>query len=118
MWQDEHQSWRRLGLVLLIGVLISVNAIGAERAYALSSPSEDPTNETIWPNQTSRANSDPWLAQHHDSIRRMEPRVLVLNFHNRSPRAKLEKMVGDLIGALSEGSRYHGYADSNAPAFL
>ena len=35
---------------------------------------------TIWPNNVSRANSDPWIAEHHDSIRQIRPRVLVVNF--------------------------------------
>jgi hypothetical protein len=91
---------------------------GAEPAYRLSAPVDDPADPSIWPNQASRANSDPWLAQHHDSIRRMEPRVLVINFHNQTPRAKLEMQVSDLITALGEASRYHGYSDSNAPVFL
>ena len=95
-----------------------VAVIGDETPYRSSSPAEDPADLSLWPNQTSRANSYSWLAQHHDSIGKMEPRVLVLNFQNRTPRAKLDKLVGDLIGALAEGSRYHGYAHSNAPAFL
>ena len=91
---------------------------GAEPRYRLSAPRDDPTDPAIWPNQASRANSDQWLAQHHDSIRRMEPRVLVINFHNKTPRTKLEMQVSDLITALGEASRYHGYSDSNAPVFL
>ncbi|HUR44817.1 MAG TPA: hypothetical protein VMZ27_02995, partial [Candidatus Saccharimonadales bacterium] len=101
--------------ILLLALLPWAHAAAP---YDFSSPAGDPADLSFWPNQTSRANSDSWLAEHHDSIRKMQPRVLVLNFHNRSPRAKLDKLVGDLIAALGEGSRYHGYADSNAPAFL
>jgi hypothetical protein len=103
---------------VLLVVLLCRTVLGAEEPYRYSSPADDPADQTAWPNQASRANSDAWLAQHHDSIRRMEPRVLLLNFHNRTPRPKLDKLVGNLISALAEGSRYHGYANSNAPVFL
>jgi hypothetical protein len=105
-------------ILAFVSVWVNWNLAAAELPYPISSPAEDPASQTEWPNQTSRANSDPWLAKHHDEIRVMRPRVLVLNFHNKSSRAKLDKLVGDLIHALGEGSRYHGYADSNAPAFL
>jgi hypothetical protein len=78
----------------------------------------DPADPTVWPNQTSRANSDFWLVQHHDQLRRMSPRLLVLNFSNEADREKLDGITRALIAALAEGSRYHGYRDSNAPAFL
>ena len=42
-------------------------------------PGSDPDDLTVWPNRVSRANSDPWLAEHHDSIRRMNPRVMLIN---------------------------------------
>jgi hypothetical protein len=113
-------GWKGL-LAVFVALLLSwapVQSFGAETPYQVSSPTEDPASETVWPNQTSRANSDSWLAKHHDQIRVMQPRVLVINFHNKSSRAKLEKQVSDLIAALAEGSRYHGYVNSNAPAFL
>lgn len=76
------------------------------------------TDLTVWPNVRSRANSDPWLVQNHDSIRRMEPRVLVLNFCNGLSEEAGRKKVEDLIAALAESSRFHGYEDPNAPVFL
>jgi hypothetical protein len=81
-------------------------------------PSADPADTTIWPNQTSRANSDRWLVENHSRLRRMNPRVLLLNFSNQATAEHLERLTRDLITALAEGSRYHGYRDSNAPAFL
>src|SRR5262249_36553813 len=36
----------------------------------------------VWPNAQSAANSDPWIAQHHDQITEMHPRVLAINFVN------------------------------------
>ncbi|MBI2927164.1 MAG: hypothetical protein HYY24_15820 [Verrucomicrobia bacterium] len=84
----------------------------------MPSPSSDPADLTVWPNQTSRANSDRWLVQNHDRIRRMNPRLLLLNFSNQATREHLDKLTTDLITALAEGSRYHGYKNSNAPPFL
>ena len=83
-----------------------------------SNPSRDPADLTIWPNQTSRANSDQWLVDNHDRIRQMRPRLLLLNFSQEVSRAKLEQLTRDLLAAIKESSRYHGYRDSNAPAFL
>jgi hypothetical protein len=41
-----------------------------------------------WPNATSAANSDPWLAVHHDEIALLKPRVLVLHFPNTSDHTR------------------------------
>src|SRR5689334_9171627 len=35
-----------------------------------------------WPNEESRATSDPWIRDNHDRIDVMRPRVLALNFVN------------------------------------
>ena len=78
----------------------------------------DPTELTEWPNQTSHANSDQWLIENHNQIRVMRPRLLVLNFSNRATMEKVEQMTGQLVAALAEASRFHGYRDSNAPPFL
>ena len=83
-----------------------------------SDPARDPADLTIWPNQTTRANSDQWLVANHDRIRQMRPRVLLLNFSQEASREKLEQLTRELLAAIKESSRYHGYRDSNAPAFL
>lgn len=70
-----------------------------------------------WPNTESKANSDQWIADNHDRITKMRPKVLVINFANKTPREKLDGMVADIIKAVKEGSRYHGYK-TNSPAFL
>lgn len=80
-------------------------------------PWNDPDDKTIWPNTASRANSDPWIAQNHDTIRLMRPRVLLINFSNEHSREHLDRLTQQLIRALAESSRYHGY-DSRAPVFL
>lgn len=82
-------------------------------------PWSDPDDLTVWPNQTSRANSDPWLVTHHDQIRRMNPRVLLLNVSNQAKVGRdLNPLAKQMIDALAEGSRYHGYKNPDAPAFL
>ncbi|MBS1198059.1 MAG: hypothetical protein H6R18_1844 [Proteobacteria bacterium] len=90
----------------------------AIHAAPLSKPADDPDNLAVWPNRTSRANSDPWLAENHDLIRQMKPRLLVLNFSNRAKRDHLDRMQDSLIAAIAESSRYHGYKNPAAPAFL
>lgn len=87
-------------------------------AATFSTPADDPANLAVWPNRTSRANSDPWLAENHDLIRQMKPRLLVLNFSNKARRDHLEGMLDALVAALAESSRYHGYKNPAAPVFL
>jgi len=69
-----------------------------------------------WPNEMSGANSDDWIVENHDRIRVMRPKVLVLVFMNGwdDEVAYTEQM----IKALAESTRYHGYKDADAPAFL
>jgi hypothetical protein len=77
-----------------------------------------PNDLTVWPNVVSKANSDPWIAENHDKIRKMNPRVLVLNFANGFSQEKAAEMANQLCRALTEGTRYHGYKDKNAPPFI
>ena len=81
-------------------------------------PLNDPADSTIWPNKTSNANSDEWIAKNHDSIRQMRPRLLVLNFSNQVDPAKPMRLADDLVAAVRESTRYHGYSNPGAPAFL
>src|SRR5688500_16381083 len=113
---------RQLFLILILLLLPPLSAAGmgsdAAPLDSTSHPSRDPADLTLWPNQTSRANSDPWLIENHDRIRQMRPRVLLLNFSQEASRPKLEQLTRDLLAAIKESSRYHGYRDSNAPPFL
>ncbi len=72
----------------------------------------------IWPNQVSRANSDPWIMEHHDRLDRMQPRILAINFTNGGSMASMHSLLTQVIAGFREGSRYHGYSDPDAPAFL
>jgi hypothetical protein len=102
-------------ILVFILLVMAALQVPIRSASVLEKDSPDPS---IWPNQTSRANSDEWLAEHHDSIRQMRPRLLVLNFSNQRTREVLEKKVQQLIDAIAESSRYHGYKDPKAPVFL
>jgi hypothetical protein len=103
---------------LLISLLVPHAPGRAEPPQAEPAAPEYPNDLTIWPNKTSRANSDAWLVAHHDSLRKMRPRVLVLNFSNGFGMEKAEKMAGQLAAALTEGTRYHGYKDEKAEPFI
>src|SRR5580693_6518469 len=80
----------------------------------------------VWPNATSFTNSDPWIEQHHDQIVQMNPNVLVLNYANKCGAndavtcdpTEMQKLTQEHIKAFQWASRYHGYNDANAPAFL
>ncbi len=73
---------------------------------------------TAWPTTGHTANSDPWLVTHNQVINGMKPNVLVLNFDNGQSRSQTTMYAQQVADALSAGSKYHGYADSTAPAFL
>lgn len=72
----------------------------------------------MWPNPTSAANSDPWIAAHHDSIVAMQPRLLVLDFYDPWTVQQAQAKAQERIDAIAQSSRYHGYADPAAPVFL
>lgn len=61
---------------------------------------------TTWPNAVSRTNGDAWLRAHHDSVSRLEPKVLVLNFVNPSDPSRMAAKVDGLIAAFAEASRW------------
>jgi hypothetical protein len=94
-------------LLSLAGLLATIQA-----------PTATGPDLTLWPNAQSSANSDRWLVEHHDQLRRLEPRLLVLDFVNGVPVADIAKKTEELIAALAESSRYHGFEDDKAPVFL
>ena len=100
------------------GQLVAAPEAGRAAASIESVLTHDPEDQTIWPNQTSRANGDRWLVENHDRIRQMRPRVLLVNFSNEHDEAHLEQLVTRLRAAVAESSRYHGYANAEAPVFL
>jgi hypothetical protein len=72
----------------------------------------------VWPNGESFANSDPWIAQHHQEITQMRPRVLALNYVNARSMAEMDAQLVQMRDIIAESSRWHGYADPDAPVFL
>jgi hypothetical protein len=105
-------------------VTCALGACGTEPLHAVTGDSCEERPEQAacalpsWPNRYSRANSDAWLSAHHDALREMHPRVLVLDFHNGQSAEQVRRVAQRQIDALAEGSRYHGYSDPAAPAFL
>jgi len=78
----------------------------------------DQQDESVWPNALSSGNSDPWISQNHDRIRKMRPRVLVLNFANSLDMEGAKRYAENMADLLGESSRYHGYSDPVAPRFF
>lgn len=107
-----------LGVVLVSSAQTPATPPTGIRADGTPLPLNDPADTTVWPNKVSRANSDEWIVRNHDRIRVMRPRILMINFSNQVEPSKPMRLATDLIAALKESSRYHGYKDPNAPAFL
>ncbi|MEQ8762311.1 MAG: hypothetical protein RL885_00190 [Planctomycetota bacterium] len=91
--------------------------LGLIASAAAAQPHPQPELFT-WPNEYSRANSDPWIAEHHGQILEMKPKLLVINFSNQLSPDDLERQTQKLIDALAESSRYHGFENEEAPPFL
>jgi len=98
--------------------LLAATASGACAATPDPSTPQYGSDLTVWPNAVSKANSDKWLVENHDKITKMRPRVLVLNFSNGFSQEKAAQMAKQLCGAVTEGTRYHGYKDKSAPPFV
>jgi len=98
---ESHDAWKA-----------NFNADGTPK------PLRDPSDMTLWPNTTSYANSDPWIAKNHDSLRQMRPRLLAINLSNQVAQEKPMQLFNQLMDALEESTRYKGYKDPKAPKFL
>jgi hypothetical protein len=86
-----------------------------------------PDGGYVWPNPCSHTISDPWISQHHDQIVQMNPVALLLNFANTGTVNGKQttfdiptttNLANQHITAWQWATRYHGYSDANAPAFL
>jgi hypothetical protein len=73
--------------------------------------------ELVWPNESSQANSDPWLVTNHDKIARLEPRVLVIDLE-ATAEAQAMTLVSKHINALKEASSFHKYKEPGAQPAL
>ena len=71
-----------------------------------------------WPNAEHPATSDPWIAEHHDDLVVMRPRILALNFVNARTNEQMLAHLGELVDAIAEATRHRGYADADAQPFL
>ncbi len=73
------------------------------------------TGSLIWPNDMSKANSDPWLSQNHDKITQLQPRVLVIDLE---ATATAQTLVTQHIAALKEASSPHKFKNPAAQPVL
>ena len=108
----------RLSAVLLLGACAGHTLDAVTGDSCSERPEQSACARSSWPNEYSQANSDPWLPAHHDAVRVLRPRVLVLDFHNEQTLQQVRRVAERQIEALAEGSRYHGYKDSDAEPFL
>ena len=72
-------------------------------------------NSAVWPNAFSKANSDPWLAVHHDQIQLLKPKVLALLYANPGTLAAESALVQTVANGFAEGSRTQGFKNASAP---
>ena len=109
-----------LGLAgLITGIATAQTATPADGAAKVDvCPPNLPDDLTIWPNKVSYRNSDPWLWQNHDKIRKMQPRVLVLNFANDTDMKAIREHAEGIIRANAEATRYHAFNNPDAPRFI
>jgi hypothetical protein len=73
---------------------------------------------TEWPNPASHANSDPWLAVHHDDIQLLKPNLLVLLYPDTGTLSGMTSLVQQVANGFAEGSRPQGYSNASATAQL
>jgi hypothetical protein len=107
----------KVASILALTVGLGCIASAAPKAAPNPSKPQYTSDLTVWPNKVSKANSDAWIVKNHDKIRKMEPRVLVINFCNGFSTDKANKMAKQLCAAVTESTRYHGYKDKTAKPF-
>ena len=73
---------------------------------------------STWPNQFSKAASDPWIPAHHDEIQVVQPNVLVIDFVNSSTPAHDQALVNQIIAGATEASRMQGFKNPSQPSQL
>jgi hypothetical protein len=72
----------------------------------------------VWPNETSFANSDPWLKDHHAEIREIHPRILLIDFANGYTDDQVRARFELQKQSMMEGSRYHAYSNPASKPFF
>ena len=142
----QHRRGSTIGAVILAGSLVLAGFLvvgcstpdpgATDAGPGDGGPSDSgPVDDTpyhVWPNPASSANSDPWIARHHDELTTMRPRFLVINFANgvgesgndqlapgtTPTESDLRDRATSFLTALREASRYQPHLHTTAPAFL
>lgn len=91
-------------LLLIFATCVCLHSVRAQNPPAFD----------YWPNPISHTNSDAWLREHHDQIRELRPKVLLLIADNHADLPTVNAFVKKAIAAAAEGSRYHGYNDKTS----
>jgi hypothetical protein len=73
---------------------------------------------SLWPNAFSVANSDPWLAVHHDQVSLVKPNLLALLYANPGTAADETALVQQVANGFAEGSKTQGFRNAGAAAQL
>lgn len=109
----RRKTFVAVGLLLML-VAVPMGLSGAAR----QAQRPDANPPLFWPNEESKANSDDWIRLHHSQIYQLRPHVLVLNFANGMAADKAKSKITELMLALRESSRYHGYSEENSTPAL
>jgi hypothetical protein len=67
----HRRNFKHLIQCILILAFIVTGVSVIAQPFKYSTPEDDPDDLSVWPNKTSRSNSDAWLAENHDKIRRI-----------------------------------------------
>ena len=100
-------------LLLPVGSLLFTSA-----PLMFAQDSAKTKDDLVWPNATSKTNSDDWLRLHHNEVRKLKPQVLVLNFVNGLSNEEATGRAKGLASAIREATRYHGYSSSDAEPYV
>lgn len=102
----------------MINGRLSASIIACILALLAATPRVQAQDETIWPNSESKSNSDDWIRLHHNQIKQMRPKILLLNFVNGLSSDEAQKKAERVIEAIREGTRYHANQNPEAKPFL
>jgi hypothetical protein len=91
---------------------------GTARQYLMDNLRFVQGSGLVWPNAMSQKTSDPWIAQNHAQITKMQPRILALNFVNNRSMQDMTDMLNSITAATREGTRHKGAENPAAPSFL
>jgi hypothetical protein len=91
---------------------------GTARQYLIDNLRFAQGGGLVWPNAMSQKTSDPWIAQNHQQITKMQPRVLALNFVNNRSMQDMTDQLNSITAGMREGTRPKGAETPSAQTFI